>query len=454
MIDRRLFDWGRVLAVARRDFVTTVRTPAFLVAVIGVPLFLALVGVGGFYLLRDRERPALTGTIALVGAPPDLAPALQRQLDPARLQDERAHLLRRARQEGGELLSGAVQAAAPTGAVQVEVVTADGPLDEALRARVRSGEWLAVVEAPPAVFDPAASASFGLLVGADLDADHVTLLERRVAGAIADVRLDRAGIEPDRARQLIDAPSARTRRFLENGRISDEGAARRSLRRTVVPLVFMMLLWAGAFVAGERLLFSTIEEKSNKIVEVLLSAVSPLELMAGKIAGQGLVGLIIVAVYAALGLLGLLGLAALDLVGPAELAWFAVCFALAYFMIAPLMAAVGSAVNDVQDASSLLMPVMALLLLPLALWLPISEAPDGLLAVAFSFVPPASPFVLALRIAAEGEVPTWQLAAATAWGIACVAALVWAAARVFRVGVLMQGKPPSPRELWRWLRAG
>ncbi|MCL4211729.1 MAG: hypothetical protein KJZ68_13825, partial [Phycisphaerales bacterium] len=85
-------------------------------------------------------------------------------------------------------------------------------------------------------------------------------------------------------------------------------------------------------------------------------------------------------------------------------------------------------------------------------WMPISQAPNGMIATIFSFVPPATPFVMILRLCADEHVPLWQVIASIVWGYACVVGMVWLAAKIFRVGVLMSGKPPSPIELIRWAR--
>jgi ABC-2 type transport system permease protein len=214
----------------------------------------------------------------------------------------------------------------------------------------------------------------------------------------------------------------------------------------------MLLLWISTFTAGQHLMMSTIEEKSNRVMEVLLSAVSPLQLMFGKILGQGLVGLIIVMIYASLGIAGLIVFAVLHLVPVIQLVYLAVYFFMAYFMIASIMAAVGSAVSDIREANSLLMPAMMVLMLPFLLWLPISEDPNGPIASIFSFIPPAIPFVMILRLPSAESVPLWQIPATMVWGYACVLAMIWMAAKVFRVGVLMYGKPPSPLQLIKWVR--
>jgi ABC-2 type transport system permease protein len=92
-------------------------------------------------------------------------------------------------------------------------------------------------------------------------------------------------------------------------------------------------------------------------------------------------------------------------------------------------------------------------MLPLILVMPVTEHPNGWIATTMSFVPPAIPFIMAVRLAASGDpVPAWQVAATIVWGFAWVGVFLWAGAKVFRVGILMQGKPPSPRELWRWIR--
>jgi ABC-2 type transport system permease protein len=115
------------------------------------------------------------------------------------------------------------------------------------------------------------------------------------------------------------------------------------------------------------------------------------------------------------------------------------------------MSAVGSAVSDLREAQSLVGPVMMVLIVPVALWLPIVENPNGMLATVTSYIPPATPFVMIMRLTAATEpIPLWQTITATLWGFACAIGMMWLAARIFRVGVLMQGKPPSPKELLRW----
>src|SRR5688572_18525883 len=163
-----------------------------------------------------------------------------------------------------------------------------------------------------------------------------------------------------------------------------------------------MLIWIGTFSAGQPLMMSTIEEKSNRVMEVLLSAVSPLQLMTGKIVGYGAVGLLIVVIYSSVAIAALIAFAMFtDLLHWSHLVYLAVFYIMAYAMVSSLMATVGSAVSDVREANTLITPVMLILMVPWMLWMPISHDPNGTVATVCSFVPPAIPFAMILRIVSE-----------------------------------------------------
>jgi ABC-2 type transport system permease protein len=221
----------------------------------------------------------------------------------------------------------------------------------------------------------------------------------------------------------------------------------------LVPGAFMLLMWITTFTGANYLLTNTIEEKGSKVIEVLLAAVSPMELLAGKILGQLGSTAVMLAMYGLAGLAGLSALAMMDLV-PASSLVLMIAFALtAYLMIASMLTAVGSAVTNLQEAQALVGPVMLVLIVPLMLWLPISENPNGAFAVVCSFLPPISPFIMVLRATGTTEpVPGWQVALSLAVCAASSVGFLWLASRIFRVGILMQGKPPTPRELLRWAR--
>jgi ABC-2 type transport system permease protein len=144
-----------------------------------------------------------------------------------------------------------------------------------------------------------------------------------------------------------------------------------------------------------------------------------------------------------------------DLIPVIHLVLLGVFFVMAYLMVATMMVAVGSAVSELTDAQALLGPVMMILFIPLMLWFPIAENPNGMLAMVTSFTPPLIPFVMILRVTSSTEpVMLWQILLSIVIGFASVVGMIWMSARIFRIGLLMQGKPPNFIQLLRWIKQG
>ncbi|MEE2971483.1 MAG: ABC transporter permease, partial [Planctomycetota bacterium] len=356
--------------------------------------------------------------------------------------------------DGSGLIQQELARAARASTPDVTAVTIDdGTSVDTLKEQARTGEWVGVVSLPASELatDGPADPSGGpieLFVPSELSPRNAQDLRELLRKSVVRARFAGRDDEFERVTNLLDRPPLEIVRLGETGGESEE-----SRLRMIVPFAFMMLLWVATLTAGNYLLTSTIEEKSNKVIEVVLSAVGPLELLWGKILGLAMVSLVIVVTYGGLALAGMVAMAMGDLISPALLAWSALFFVIAYFTVAALMSAVGSAVSDLREAQSLMAPIMIMLIVPMMLSMPITENPNGTLAVGASLLPPILPFVMVMRLGAATEpVPIWQLVAAGTIGIASVLAFVWAAARIFRVGILMQGKAPSPFELWRWIR--
>ncbi len=461
---------SKIATIAWREFKQTVVRKVFVLAILGIPVL----AVGGmallFMVIEGHVEPPLKGTIAVVDPSGDMMDAARIEFSPKRIAHEQrrqAEQIQEAVEElgvpspAGMPAGGTFRMGIGTGTVEIEIEgvtdTRDATVD-ALRARVFSGDLVAlaiiteaVLEAP----DPDAKdrARFELLVPDSIDNDHISFIADRIGLAVVRVRAKRAGHDPDAMMSMLKEPRAITRTILEGGVEQEESEGLREIRAQIIPMAFMMLLWIAVFTSSQHLMMSTIEEKSNRVMEVLLSAVSPFELMAGKIIGHGCVGLLIMSIYSGLAVISLVSLAMMNLINLSDLAYLFVFFIMAYFMIASIMAAVGSAVTDIREANTLIMPVMIVVMIPLMLWPAISQSPNGTLATVCSYVPPAIPFVMILRIASdEGVRPLWEIPLTIVWGFACVLGMVWMAAKVFRVGVLMYGKPPSPLQLLKWLR--
>ena len=117
-----------------------------------------------------------------------------------------------------------------------------------------------------------------------------------------------------------------------------------------------------------------------------------------------------------------------------------------------MMAAIGAAVNEMREAQTLMTPVMVMIMIPWLLWMPISRDPNSLFATITSMLPPINSFVMLLRMTSSTPPPLWQVWLSILIGVASVYAAIWFAAKVFRIGLLMHGKPPNLATLWRWVR--
>ncbi|MHC4391430.1 MAG: ABC transporter permease [Planctomycetota bacterium] len=230
------------------------------------------------------------------------------------------------------------------------------------------------------------------------------------------------------------------------------------MAKVLVPFAFVFFLFYGVFAIAQALLNSVIEEKSNRIVEVLLSSLTPLELMLGKIIGTGLVGLTLVALWGG----GAYATASYKLgadfialyLRPELIVYFAIYYVLGFLFLASLVAAVGATCNTIKEAQNYMGVISILYVIPMMTVLPISQQPEGIMASVLSWIPPLTPFVMINRLAASKTIPLWEILATIAMLVVALAFAIWFAARVFRVGILMYGKPPSLRELGRWLWRG
>jgi ABC-2 type transport system permease protein len=209
----------------------------------------------------------------------------------------------------------------------------------------------------------------------------------------------------------------------------------------------------GVMGGGGQLLTSMVEEKSSRVVEVLLSAVSPMELMAGKLLGQMGASLLGMCIYLAMGMAMLSFFALLGMLNYSLIFFLILFFIITYLVMGSLMMAVGAAVNDMKEAQGLLAPLTILFIIPWMLWMPISADPNSGLSVVMSFLPPVNTFAMLLRMASSTPPPLWQVWLSIAVGIGSVFCALWFAAKVFRIGLLMYGKPPNFATLIRWVRA-
>ncbi len=221
----------------------------------------------------------------------------------------------------------------------------------------------------------------------------------------------------------------------------------------VVALILAVILFMGAFINGVMALYGVVKEKQSRVVELILSSVSAREMMAGKIIGLGIAGLIQVTVWIVVAYFVAAQFAPISLSALGAVHWltYPLYFALGYLLIASIYAAAGAVMKDVQSGGvGGLVGIIPYL--PIMFTAFIVENPDHLLVRIAGFVPPFTPSVMMLRVGATA-VPEWEIALSLVSLALGVFLTMRVAAKIFEVGLLMYGKAPSVRELWKWTRA-
>lgn len=448
MSHEQSYTMRKVLTIAWREFKHTAMTKAFLFGAIGMPILMMGLFIVVVPLLTESNNTPLVGTVVVI-AEDDVIEEITIQIE--RGNTTLSEVLEKLPTViTNDPLASALLASTPKS--DVTIIVGDRSDIDSIKEQVRNGEYAGIIIVPDStVTQNETDETIEIFIPSSFSPNHTDILTSATSRAVVDARLKRLSHDPAAFRDLIRRPRATATRLSNDGtEIQDNEVARR-----IIPMAFMMLLWIATFTSGQYLLTTTIEEKSNKVMEVLLSAVSPMQLLGGKILGQAGVSAVILLMYGSAVMAGLLAFALGDLVPVIHLVLFAIYFVIAYFMIATIMAAVGSAVNELRDAQSLMGPIMIIMVIPMIIWPVLSEHPNGMLATITSFTPPLLPFVMILRVTASTEpVAVWQILLSIGVGIVSVIAMIWMCARIFRIGVLMQGKPPSIMQLAKWIRQG
>ena len=311
---------------------------------------------------------------------------------------------------------------------------------------------LAFVVIHPNAVEPAGNnlgyGTYDLYVPLKLDDRVDAEIQRGLHEAIVNARLKARSLDQATVDAIIRVPTVQSVTVtLNNQRKTVAGM------NFLFPVAFGLLLFMGVMGGGGQLLTTMVEEKSSRVVEVLLSAVSPIELMAGKLLGQMAASLLGMCLYLAMGISMLSFFALLGLLNFSMIFYLFLFFAITYLVMGSMMMAIGAAVNDMKEAQGLLAPLTILFIIPWILWMPISQDPNSTLSVALSFIPPVNTFAMLLRMTSSVPPPYWQVWVTIAIGIGSVFCALWFAAKVFRIGLLMYGKPPNFSTLIRWVRA-
>jgi ABC-2 type transport system permease protein len=427
----------RIWVITRREYQANVRSKAFVISLILMPLLMgggaiAQKAMRGRVDLEDKRLLVWDGTQRLL---PELVAAAEER-------------------NRKEIFDGGRQVEA-----RYRIEAAPGPLDDqrrlALSEEIRQRRLHAFAEIDAALLAPGRLAEVPFHSESTMSGDLARWFTRTLNLAVQQHRLRAAGLDPELVRRTMAPVRVEPLGLFgrdASGKVASGDSSSR-MAASMLPIGVLMVMFL-AIVMSQTMLHSTLEEKQQRIAEVLLGSARPFELMAGKLLGGAATSLTMVGVY----LIG--GASLLDRFGYRDLlrsnlvVWILIFLVLGVIIYGSIYAAVGAACSELKEAQNYLMPMMMVLVLPLTIWFKVLEEPTGSFATTLSFVPMWTPLLMPLRLAATQAIPIWQPIAGMAGALATALVAAWAGGRVLRVGLLMQGKPPRPAQLIQWILRG
>ncbi|MDA0327682.1 MAG: ABC transporter permease [Gemmatimonadetes bacterium] len=412
--------WMNVWAVIRREYLQRVRSKWFVAATVGGPLFMVAVTVVPAYFASqgeraERELAIVDGTNVLYER---LAPELEESGWTVHEERWHADVMTELRQAATDGVIG--------GFIMLDELT------------LETGEAIMYATNRPSTI-------------------RQVTMRSSIARAALEYQLEQRGVDAD---AMLRGGGLRIEL------LSDEGSDMEDPEFAVAYLgaffLYMIIL-----IYAVSVMRATLEEKTSRIVEVIISSMKPWHLMLGKILGVGAVGMTQMGIWLTFGILMFATglpmliaaqpeLASLDglrdvLPGAGMLALFVGFFLFGFFMYAGMYAAVGAMCNTDEEAQQAQFPLIMLMVVPIVMVMNVIENPMTPLSTGLSLFPPFTPILMWARVAGGG-VPGWQIALSFVLMLGAIFAIAWLAGRIYKVGILMAGKRPTLPELWRWVR--
>ena len=439
----------KILLIAKRDYLASIRTKAFLFGLVVAPL---LFGGGFIGMALVKGRPDIGDrTVAVID---HTGVAAQAVIEAAQEKNNRDLVDRETSRQ-----------TMPRYRFEIVPPDQDAALQRlALSDRIRRGNLFAFVEIRADAFEPRRKTSRDAddrVVTWYANEGGVAEARRWFSGPLNDglrrVRLAKLGIDSGHFGEILDTVPLLNMNLLtrdkKTGQIREAGK-KGDMENFAVSFSVTMLLVMIVMVTSGPMLPAIAEDKMQRVFEMLLASATPFELIAGKVIaalGRSLTSSVVYIVGAILLLnsLALIGLAPLQL-----LPWFLIYLVTEVTMLCAFASALGAACGSPQDAQSLGVVLVAPVMIPLFLLAPVMQQSNGPIATAMSLFPLFTPIMMLMRQAMPGGVPWWQPWLGLAGVLAATVAMSWIAARIFRIGILLQGKPPNLAELARWAIRG
>lgn len=445
----------KMFAVMKREYLQAVRKKTFIIMTILLPFLMAgLMILPGLVLSRGMGKKR----IAVLDGTGKLAEAYARPNEP-----EKSDKPTDARQEARKALSGRGRRQELPTQMTIEYVSGAGAnLDTAVKpylARLAhdddaSDKLEGVFVIPQGAVDkPDVKMTYYSRSSTDMMTQE--RLARLANKSLQSLRLSANGIRPDVVEDLLHDVDVEAVQLSRSGDRKTGGEL-----NFIVAFIFGALLVLPSFVYGQETMRGIVQEKTDRVVEVLISSVTPFQLLTGKVLGVAAVGLTQIFVWLTMaGLVGAYGAATAVMAGvnlsqfirPMVFVYFFIFFVLAYLTYVCIYAIAGAICNSEKEAQQFMMPIMMFMMMPWFLMMPIVLNPDAPFAVGFSLSPVFGPITMFVR-ALVTDPPMWHILVSIAVSLVTITAFFWVTAKIFRVGILSYGKRPTIPELMRWIR--
>ncbi|HEV3036715.1 MAG TPA: ABC transporter permease [Candidatus Angelobacter sp.] len=427
-----------IFLIARREYLERVRTKSFLIMTILIPLMMAGFLLGPGILMNPMSRGAKH--LIVVASRTQTAENIRHELTKAQeeqnkqIADSKKNSLKRSPETQSDL------------SVDVDTNTSTEER-AALAKKVRDKQLDGVIWATD---DALAAEKIPFITR-----DTSSFIQNASIGIGVDRALHREALK---AKGLSDPEIDKVLKRLDVNPENPAGSGTADPQVTfIVSFIMVMILYMSVLLYGINVMRAVLDEKTSRIMEVMLSVSRPGEMMAGKILGVGAVGLtqIVIWITAAVAMMGGNLVANGDqlkgVITWQMLAAFAVYYLLGFALYSTLYAAIGAMVNSEQEAQQLQFLAVLPLAASLGIMFNVIQFPNSTIAVWASIFPFTSPLIMFSRIAVQTPNP-WQIALSLAVTIATIAGMVWLCGRIYRVGILMYGKKPTLPEIIKWLR--
>lgn len=277
--------------------------------------------------------------------------------------------------------------------------------------------------------------------------DETRLIERFITESVVSKRLSQEGFDPIKIKSLSTPVSLKTSDVTKTGVKSSS-----FLTSYFAGIIFVMLMFMAVFSTGQQLMRGVLEEKNNRIIEVLLSSLKSNQLMTGKILGLGAAGLTLVVIWICAGLIGMKLSGGLGITFDISLLfYFALYFILGYLLYSTFMAILGAVMNSEQEAQQFISIISMSLIFPIFFAMMIMKAPNSTLSTVLTMIPIFTPSMIIFRSSLM-PVPIFEVIISTVILMITIWLMIQLTAKVFRVGILMYGKKPTLKEILKWTK--